>query len=850
MKKTVILLFIIVLCNSLFSENSNIVTHQTYLFKFSDKSNLPISNSSFGISGIDTFLRNSNKINISRLIRSAKDKSHPLHRIYRLEIETNLLPKDIIQRLSDFEEILLIEAEPKNNVLESPNDPRFVEQEFLSHLNSENCWDIHKSEDGYIPTIAIVDTGVLWNHEDLYGNIYQNLGEDIDGDGIVALADGTFDPDDINGIDDDGNGYIDDFIGWDFYGNDNNPSYGSHGTKVAGYASSVTNNSIGVASIAWNAKLLPIKAGSSSSISKGYEGIIYAAENGADVINTSWGGNGYSAILQEIIDYAESLGSIVVAAAGNSNNQTKLYPASYHKVISVANTNLADQKYGSSTYNYAVDVSAPGASNLTTNSSGGYDSNGAGTSYSSPVAASLLAMIKSYHPDWNAEQIKTQLLFSSTDINGINPNYENMLGYGRIDAYSALTGSANWNEDLKIYFNNIVSIYDSNNNLAIEPNENVSLDLEFSIYSFHSSPLEINLTLSCDDPLVTIVNNSAVCSVTSDTLIVAENAFDIHFDENITSRSVPMNISVSSENEIVSDSEFQFDLLVNAGGILVFEGEENSNDFSGTYIKNYLENLNYNVILTTDFPASFAGFDAVFLSFGSIDGSTVRLNSQSMEDAITDYLISGGNIYIEGSDTIGFDLGYYLQDTSLWQYLGISLATDGVTNSINELVGQAGSIAEGLIFTSSNQANVSWIDKFEADENGIILFTESDYGNTAIQNSGSYGQKTIVSSYSLSKLVDNGASTKDELLSRIMSFFREQNSLDSPENVTISISNNCVEISWDNVEWASSYKVFSSDNPNSGFEEELSGTFLGTSWQKECAETKKFYYVKAIRAEN
>ena len=847
MKKYLVFLLFLIIFISLFSHQNTEFHKEIFLIKFASDAVLPVSEYSTEIKEIDIFLNKIGSFRCKRLIKSASRKNHPLNRIFKLETESHLRAKEIIARLEDFQQIELVELEPQSSVLETPNDPRFSEQLSLTHILTEEAWNIHKCEDGYIPIIAIVDTGVLWSHQDLFDNIWQNLGEDLDGDGIVRLPDGTFDPDDINGIDDDGNGYIDDFIGWNFYGDDNYPGAGSHGTKVAGFASAVTNNSIGIASTAWNAQLMPIQSGSGSSISKGYEGIVYAAENGADIINNSWGGSGYSYIFQEIIDYVESLGSIVVAAAGNSNNTIKLYPASYHNVISVANITLDDLKYGSSTYNYAVDVSAPGVNTLSTSSNGSYNNGGSGTSYSSPVVASLLALVKSYHPDWTNEQIRTQVLFSSFNLNNNNPSYVNRLGYGRIDSYSALMDTVVWEDFLKIEFNRITSFSETNNNLAIEPDENVSLDLELSVYSYHSDPVNVTLTLSCEDSQISIINDTFEANANSDELLEIENAFDIHFSEDITSRAIPFTITISSDTEIVSDTEYQFNLIVNAGGILVFEGVENCCDFSGTYIKNYLESLNYNVVLTTDFPASFKDFDAVFLSFGSIDGNTVRINSQSMVDAITNYLLEGGNLYLEGSDAIGFDIGYYLEDTSLWNLLGIASAEDGLTNNIDSLIGQSESIAEGMEFLSTSQSNVTWIDKFTPDDSGIVLFNESNYGNTAIENIGEFSQKTIVSSYSLAKLNDNGDSTKNELLARIMNFFGDQSVLNIPENVNASISESVLTLTWNSVEWASSYKVFSSVKPDSDFTEDFSGNLNGTSWSVNITEEKKFYYVKAYR---
>ncbi|MCD4748535.1 MAG: S8 family serine peptidase, partial [Thermoanaerobaculales bacterium] len=165
---------------------------------------------------------------------------------------------------------------------ETPDDPNFNRQRYLSQILGEAAWDVHKGEDGIEVVVGISDTGVEWYHEDLVDNIKQNLGEDADGDGHVIELSGSdwiFDPGDENNIDDDGNGYRDDFVGWNFYNDagrgDNDPDDpGSHGTHVAGLAAAVTDNGLGVAAISWNVKILATSASNSSSgdtIDRGYQ---------------------------------------------------------------------------------------------------------------------------------------------------------------------------------------------------------------------------------------------------------------------------------------------------------------------------------------------------------------------------------------------------------------------------------------------------------------------------------------------------------------------------------------------------------------------------------------------------
>ncbi|MEW5761440.1 MAG: S8 family serine peptidase, partial [Candidatus Thermoplasmatota archaeon] len=191
----------------------------------------------------------------------------------------------------------------------------------LKKIGMEKAWGIGKESKSAI--VAVIDTGVDYSHEDLApDNIWQNLKEDADGDGHTLEYTGErwiLDPGDINDFDDDGNGKIDDLIGWDFYNRDNDPldDHG-HGTHCAGTIGAVTNNGVGVAGVARSVKIMALKGLSVDG--GGYDddlakAINYAADNGADVISMSWGGLGSSIVLSDALNDAYSKGVVLVAAA-------------------------------------------------------------------------------------------------------------------------------------------------------------------------------------------------------------------------------------------------------------------------------------------------------------------------------------------------------------------------------------------------------------------------------------------------------------------------------------------------------------------------------------------------------
>lgn len=253
-------------------------------------------------------------------------------------------------------------AEPNYIVhaMSTPDDPSFGSLWGLNNtgqtggtadadIDSPEAWEKTTGSDSVI--IAVVDTGVAYNHPDLTDNIWVNAGEIPD-----------------NGIDDDGNGYIDDVYGWDFIDNDGYPEdFNSHGSHVAGTIAAQGNNGSGVTGVMWNARIMAIRflgLTGSGSTSDALSAILYATANGAHIINNSWGGTGFSQALKDAIDASTAL---VVCAAGNegTDNDGSLpsYPASYSSpnIISVAATDHNDNLASFSNYGATnVDLSAPG----------------------------------------------------------------------------------------------------------------------------------------------------------------------------------------------------------------------------------------------------------------------------------------------------------------------------------------------------------------------------------------------------------------------------------------------------------------------------------------------------------
>jgi subtilisin family serine protease/photosystem II stability/assembly factor-like uncharacterized protein len=369
----------------------------------------------------------------------------------------------------------------------TPNDPEYVNQWALSIIEAAKAWDISKGSKDVV--IAIVDTGTEIDHEDLKDAIWTN-------------------PDEIpnNNKDDDNNGKIDDVNGWDFVGNiswiqaangqyqeDNTPvnNVMLHGTNVAGCASAKTNNSKGIASTGFGCSILPIKCSSEQfpdgGIVKGYQAIIYAAYLGADIINCSWGGPGFSPTEQDIIDMALSRGSLVIASSGNEGidlDNLPHYPSSYQNVFTTGASTPDDKAANFSNFGHDVEVWAPGRQVLTTHANNGYIRMD-GTSFATPIVSGLAGLLKAQNPDWTPKQIMHQIIATSDNIfeNDIHPRKK---FYGRVNAHKALTVNDMPGlevSELKFGFSSYIDDYDPlvatikiNNYLATSENTVITIE--------------------------------------------------------------------------------------------------------------------------------------------------------------------------------------------------------------------------------------------------------------------------------------------------------------------------------------------------------------------------------------
>lgn len=374
---------------------------------------LPYSNKSVGV--VKSFP------NSSPVTAKAPSQFVDLSTIYQITGTTDYI-QEALNQLRHSTALSYVEILPQDEVALAPSDPDINQQYYLNLVDAFQAFD--KTQGNANVVIAIIDTGTELDHPDLQGKLAYNTNDTIDG------------------IDNDFDGYIDNYQGWDFANNDNDPTItaNEHGLHVTGIAAAATNNNVGMASAGFNTRYLPVKVGNSNSITHGYHGIVYAADQGADIINCSWGGSSYSSFANDVVNYATfNKGALVVGAAGNNNKDQMFYPAAYESVMAVAASDENDLKAAFSNYGYFVDITAPGDKMYSLKRDGNYGLDN-GTSMAAPLVSGAAALLKARYPHLTNFQLRERLKATTEDIYNNNPSYENKLGSGRLNMNQSVTG--------------------------------------------------------------------------------------------------------------------------------------------------------------------------------------------------------------------------------------------------------------------------------------------------------------------------------------------------------------------------------------------------------------------------
>lgn len=699
-----------------------------------------------------------------------------INRTYVIEYSSPYDPLTLSKKLSNTSNIEWAEPWYVYKISLEPNDPKYLDgtQWYLNKISAPQAWDLSTGSEEIV--IAIIDTGVDWDHPDLADNIWMNPGEILDG------------------TDTDGNGFVDDIRGWDFGGTngtpDNDPMEDAptHGTYVAGFASAVTNNGEGIASIGYNCKIMAVKTSrqdlGNGIIAYGREGILYAANNGAKIINCSWGGSPYSQALQDAINYATSLGALVVSSADNNDKIEPAYPSAYKGVLSVGGTDANDLRYSASNYGATVDVTAPatgfttGQGMYSTWQNDTYWQSSSGTSLASPLAAGLAGLVIQKFPDYTPLQVAEQIRVNTDYIADKNdPFFEYYLGTGRINAYKALNNT----NSISVHAEDFVYTDLSNGNGIVEPGETFNLGVVFKNYLSPVSALQVSL--ESRSQYVTI--NQGSYTISSVGTLEETNNF-----------SSPFSFSVSEEIPVNQDIELLLKLTDGAG----------YNDFQLVRTKfntTYLTQAGNNIALTitskgnlgyNDYGSLPSEGDGLFFNNGDnllFEGALIYGSSPTtvMDAAHVDYLINQSedfktiipfSISVPGEyadyegftmfnddfadEKLGIQTELFTYSFSQEEYSDFIILRYRFTNNGDTTIRtfHAGVFFD-LDFHDFDDDYTAWDFEdhfgyvYDMDPNqnariddyiGVALISDTKYGYRAMSNEGTYGGINIINGYS------------------------------------------------------------------------------------------------------
>ena len=658
-----------------------------------------------------------------------KDSGLPdISRIYTLRFAGDKDIHQVAKAFSTDPNIEYAEPIPIYYLEEVPDDPLFSQQAHLPQIHAPEAWDVAIGDNNVI--IAIVDGGTDWEHIDLIDNIWTNQAE----------ADG------LPGFDDDNNGFVDDFHGWDFAENDNNPTHQPtnlvayyHGTVTAGLASANTNNATHVAGVAWNCTIMPLKHGRDDverSIYYWDDGVIYAAENGADVISLSFGSfRAPSQAAQDVVNYAYGLGSLIVASAGNElKSDPNHYPSGYHNVLSVTWVNNADYLTSDSPYGLSVDVAAPGVQLLST-SPNNETLRMSGSSSAAPVVSGLAALIKSQHQDWGPTEIMRQIFLTADNIDNLNPKYVGQLGSGRINAYRAVTEIDPPELAPRLELIGDVIISDANggdNDNIFERGE--TIEVKASTYRNYSiSPgSNVVFSITSNDTDLTIVNGTYNFGYfPPDMELAIPLSFTFNVNDNAKGKTADLFVGWQADGGYSGADTFK--IIIGKIPILIVDDDSDADDIefpdAEKFYTTILDTFKLNYALWDRYELGALGPDqmnnfpiVIWLcawAFPSLDPAD--------QLAISNFLDNGGSLFITGQD-IGWEFNdpagdNYEQREFYSKYLhAIYFADD---SPVNEIVGVPGDpIGDGMKFTAW-QPGIT-------EENQFPEEIEPDSGATAV----------------------------------------------------------------------------------------------------------------------
>ncbi len=619
---------------------------------------------------------------------------HRYRAIPAIAVEIN---ENAIQGIRKNPNVRYIEPDYEVHILETPNDPMFNELWGLHNtgqtggtpdadIDAPEAWGIETGNENVV--IAVIDTGVDYNHSDLANNMWVN-GFEISN----------------NGLDDDGNGFVDDVYGWDFCNGDKDPMDDhSHGTHCSGTIAAVGNNTKGVVGVNWNASIMALKfldasgyGSTSDAVAAADYAIMMKLEHYVPVIalSNSWGGGGYSQAMADVIDAADTAGILFVAAAGNdgaNNDSIPHYPSSYElpNVIAVAATDHNDALAWFSCYGpESVDLAAPGVSILSTVPGNGYSSFN-GTSMATPHVSGVVGLLNASLPEITHLEIKQRILNSVDPKPGLTGM---MVTGGRLNAYSALTITP---EPQIVYDSHSVDDGPEGNGAA-DPGETV--DVIVTLGNSWVDATNVNADLISADPYVTVT--SAVASFgdipAGATASNFGQPYTVDIDANCPDGYIAtLNLDITADGGYMGSDTFN--LMIYGDIQILFVDDDAGNSYE-YHFTDALEANGYPYIMW-DVAVNGSPSAADMIPFWIVIWNTgfdyVETLSASDQNELAAYLDSGGSLFFSSQDVL-YDIGF---TPFIDNYLHVSDYTNDVgADSVAGIPGDPVSQDMNLILT-------------------------------------------------------------------------------------------------------------------------------------------------------
>ncbi len=622
-----------------------------------------------------------------------------------------------------------------------PNDPLYGQVYPLGIVKAEQAWDIQKGDSTIV--IAIIDTGVDWDHPDLAASIWSNKNETPG-----------------NGIDDDGNGFIDDIRGWDFVATsstphsgedsvleDNNPmDFNGHGTHCAGIAAGISNNGVGIASLGSGCKIMPIRIGWHTAAGQGTgytssmaKAFVYAANNGASVASLSFGTD---AVAAEGAKYAFKNGVVVCNSAGNSNTDVAGAVGVLPEALSVAATNSVDNKASYSSFNKAVDISAPGGDFSSGNLHGflstvptpsifyasAYEEFH-GTSMAGPFVAALAGLIKSKNKSWTPAQIMFQITGTADNIEAnLIAAHKGKMGYGRINALRALSETPAAASPKLVFIDyKINDVSGGNGNGILEPGENAKINV--IVRNDWGDAQNLTATLATSHWTTNVTKSASnygllygISKIDSSKRGSINDEFGISISADAIPQVIPFTVTFNAAGGY--SQQFAFNIALGSRLLLV------DDDDGAVNVENYYTNALTSLGTVYDIwdhakqgtpPANILqNYQAVIWScewaFPSLDSSD--------RASISSYLDGGGKLFVSGQD-LAWDLGdptgtsfvesggaskVFLENYLKTKYINDDAAFSSLTGVANDSIGSDLSISRFEPLRTSAQQYPDVID--------------------------------------------------------------------------------------------------------------------------------------------